>query len=301
MDLDSAADEWLSYLRVEKNYSINTTEAYASDLRQWLDYTEKNNIDPLNFQNKDVYAVLSVAINSSEPRNSTRARKLAVFRSFYRFVHKTGLVENDLMSSVNAPRLKRPLPHPVRGSEMDQLLEGDTGQMQFMQLRDKALWECAYSSGMRISELLSLDVSDIFDIDGIKNSVKIKGKGSKERIVFIGKQAAEALENYLNIRMNYSNKKSEELFINQRGSRLTRRGALYLLKLRSSLLNLGNDISPHSMRHSFATDLLNEGADIRVVQEMLGHASVSTTQNYTRVAKEKIRRIFTQSHPHARR
>jgi site-specific recombinase XerD len=163
-----------------------------------------------------------------------------------------------------------------------------------------------YSSGMRVSEVLNLRMSDVFTFDGdFCETIKVLGKGRKERIVFLGEKSLSALEQYLSVRNEVLANKNisieDQVFLNYAGGALTRKGAGYILKRRKMFLGEEGNISPHALRHSFATDLLNSGADIRLVQEMLGHSSVSTTQNYTKVAKEKLRNTFWQCHPHAKK
>lgn len=173
---------------------------------------------------------------------------------------------------------------------------------RFTTVRDKALWETIYSSGMRISEALSLRL-ELFSPEHIPDEIKVRGKGGKDRVVYLGAASRQALAEYLPFRADvlYRVKKTTTaLFINFKGTPLTRRGAYYLIKKRVEALGLDHRITPHSLRHSFATDLLNAGADIRHVQEMLGHASVSTTQNYTLVAKERLFDVYRKAHPHGR-
>ena len=176
-----------------------------------------------------------------------------------------------------------------------------------LEIRDIALWELAYSGGLRISEILGLNISNILELDDdlksqiIAKQIKIKGKGNKERMVFINTSSQKALKRYIDIRIQFTNIPSETaLFLNIRGTRLTRRGALFILKNRLNNLNLSTKYKPHSFRHSFATDLLNNGAEIRHIQEMLGHSSISTTQNYAHVAIDKLKETFMKCHPHAR-
>ena len=192
-------------------------------------------------------------------------------------------------------------------SLLEDSLDEKSKTTSYTQARDVALWETMYSSGLRISEILSLRPRDILESASdegiqIRDSVSVMGKGGKTRVVFIGGKAQDALKKYLVFRGELQKQaKTEALFLNARGGALTRRGANYILKKRLLRLNLPHNYSSHSLRHSFATDLLNHGADLRHIQEMLGHASISTTQHYTHVAVEKLKSVFWKAHPHARK
>ena len=188
---------------------------------------------------------------------------------------------------------------------MSILLEDSTKQNPFIQIRDKFLLEFLYSTGCRISEILLLNVFDIFDGSNVIEDIIVQGKGQKQRVVFMTQGAKDSFCEYFQFRKKYFSNQNqnileEPLFINLRGKRLTRRGSSYILQKRKEHLNLQSSLTLHSFRHSFATDILNEGVDIRKVQELLGHTSVSTTQNYTHIAKDRLFEIFRNSHPHAK-
>lgn len=292
--LDRFLDETASLRRL----SPNTVEAYGNDLAQWNEFLSQDGLDWKNVTQTEVYDFLSFEWKEKNTTRSTQARKLAALKQFYRFATREGEMEKNPLESIFSPKVKKPLPHPLRPGEMETLLEGDTGQSAFLQARDKALCELMYSTGLRVSELLSLKCDDIMTAGSVATELKVTGKGKKDRFVFIGEAAKTAIEEYLQLRASY---KHTALFLNGRGGPLTRRGVNYILKKRSALLDLSSEHSAHSLRHSFATDMLNMGADIRTVQEMLGHASISTTQNYTRVAKDRIRDTFRRCHPHSRK
>lgn len=297
--LDHALDLFLEHLVVEKAFSQHTIEAYGSDLSQWADYLESEELDWSKVEQKNVYSHISILHHEHEMARSSQARKIASIKAFYSYAWRAGWIAGNPMQKLRAPKYKRPLPRPLRPLELESMLEDDSGQDPWIQKRDRAILETMYSSGMRISELLSLNVEDVCDFQGaIYESVKVRGKGNKDRVVFLGKESKEALLVYLAVRNEKAN--TEALFVNHRGSRLSRRGAAYIMQKRKEQLGSDVPVTPHMLRHSFATDLLNAGADIRSVQEMLGHTSVSTTQNYTHVAKEKIRQTFWDCHPHAR-
>lgn len=303
IDIDSFIDEYLSYLSFEKNYAKNTIESYSRDLAQWADYLEKAELNFLTISQKQLTGFLAECLEKRNLEKISLARKTASIKSFYKYLEIKGHLAKNLLKDVKAPKYRRKLPRPVRPLDMEAFLEDETGQNKLIQIRDSALWELMYSSGMRISEILSLNVWDVFDSENrIYEEIKITGKGSKERIVFIGKTAALNLKKYYDARKVLQKDINEEaLFLNQKGGRLTRRGAAYIMRKRKNILKIDAEFTPHSMRHSFATDLMNGGADIRMVQDMLGHQSISTTQNYTAVAKEALQSAFRDCHPHAKK
>jgi len=296
------ATDFAEFLESEQNASANTREAYARDLGQWFAFLENEGIANAEISGEDVYAFIGSLKNRDQAlERRTQARKLSAIKSFFRFLERRKLISNNPTRSLKAARYKRLLPRPLRPLELEALLDDGVND-SFTGLRDKALWETIYSSGMRVSEALSLDISR-FSPDHVPEELTIMGKGSKARVVYLGRAARETLAEYLPVRADQlyrQAKTTKALFINAKGTALTRRGAHYLIKKRINLLGLDVRVSPHSLRHSFATDLLNAGADIRHVQEMLGHASVSTTQNYTQVAKERLFDVYRKAHPHGR-
>jgi len=309
--MDHLLDLFIEHLLYNRNSSENTIDAYSRDINEWFNYLEEKNLkwDALNY--KDIYGFLVYTHQEKEISNRTQARKAASIRSFYRFCFNQKIIDKDLLKGWKAPKYKRGLPKPIRPIELEKILEDDSSQDNMIQKRDIALWELMYSAGIRISEVLSLNINDVFDkaegTDGmIYDAIKVMGKGSKERVVFIGSKSAQAIKEYLVIREQLLEKLNLEdsedaLFLNMRGKRLSRRGANYVLQKRKKALGIHSNISAHSFRHSFATDLLNEGAGIREVQEMLGHSNVSTTQNYTYVAKDRLIEVFRNNHPHAKK
>jgi len=310
---EQVMEAFLGYLKYEKNVSINTQLAYENDISQFFDFLNRENILWNNVDSKIVYAFLGSRQDIRDIERSTLARKAACIKAFYHFLERKEYMEKSPVSKMRAPKYRRGLPKPLRPVELEKMLEDDSGQREFIQLRDKALLEMMYSSGMRISEILPLNTTDVFDFSGkIRDSVIITGKGGKQRVVFIGQYAREALNLYLSyLARMFSVKQTKTaglkpdfespLFVNFHGNRLSRHGAIYVMKKRKTLIKGDDRISPHAMRHTFATDMLNSGADIRIVQEMLGHSSISTTQNYTRVAREKLQNTFRNCHPHAKK
>ena len=293
--------EFLEFLEVQKGASENTIDAYSTDLRQWCHFVEKEMIEWENSDQKDLFGFIIWLQEQTGISRRTQARKISAVKALYQYLERTDQIEKNLIRKTRAPRYKRGLPKPIRPIELEELLEGETEQKKKIQVRDQALMELLYSSGMRISEALSLRVSDLCDESGgVHSECRVIGKGKKERIVFIGSRAKEVLKQYIAV---YRSKLHNEgpLFLNYNGRPLTRQGAVYILKQRRISRNIDQNVTPHSFRHSFATDMLNEGADIRMVQEMLGHTSVSTTQNYTRVALDRLKNTFWTAHPHAKK
>ena len=294
--LESSIDDYLASLQA-RGLSEATIEAYSIDLNQWAHLVEEESLDWTSPEEYHIYSYLKPI--DCHRSKKTMSRKMTVLKSFYGYLTKNEVLTKNPMAGKRGPKVRKGLPHPIVPGETEILLEHDTEQKDWIQLRDKALFEVIYSSGMRISEALSLIVNSVNNYGTIPGEVKIKGKGSKERIVFLGLQSKQALRSYL-LHAKTKTEPGYYLFQNFKGQKLTRRGALYILKRRAELCSLGK-ITPHDLRHTFATDLLNEGADLRHVQEMLGHSSISTTQNYTAVAKERLRKLYRDSHPHGKK
>ena len=294
---------FLNYLAVEKGFSENTTSAYQNDLYQLVDFIEeeaaKRGITPswAGF-NRD--GMMSYMLNLKE-RNyaaTTAARKVAAARSFFGFMVAESIIKTDPTENISSPSVGKALPKPISISQVRSLLEQPAKLSTAEAKRDKAMLELLYASGMRISELVSLNLGDV-DVDG--GYVRCFGKGHKERIIPIHEQAARVVREYTEeVRPKLARNKSEQaLFLNPRGERLTRQGFWQKLKEYARTANLDTQISPHTLRHSFATHMLSGGADLRSVQELLGHANISTTQVYTHLTTEHIRRTYEKSHPRA--
>gem|GEM_PF-253408 len=306
-DIATVIDFYLDHLLQIKNFSPHTIESYGNDLAQWSDFLNMNNIPWKEVVNFHLYSFLESLNASVERKKSTWSRKSSSVRAFYRFAQRQNFLEKNPLKDVSSIRYSRPLPHPVNPQDMAALLEDDTGQKEFIQKRDVAVLETLYSSGMRISEALELSCGDILDggqLEMIRPELTVLGKGKKSRVVFLGQYARNALVEYMKARIMIWPKidlQEEPLFINNKGKKITRQGIHFILQQRKKLLQISPNISAHSLRHSFATDMMNEGADLRKVQEMLGHARLSTTQLYTRVAKDRIRNVYRETHPHAKK
>ena len=298
-------ERFLDHLAVERGVAPNTQVAYKRDLRLYLAFlTDRGITDPTKVGERDI-AELLADLKESEYApgkrysSATVARVLAAIRGFHRFLVREGVSKADPAEPVGSPRVPRSLPRALSLEEVERLLAA-VPEDGTIAARDHAILELLYAAGLRISELTGLDVDDI-DLD--EATVRCIGKGSKERIVPLGRAAVEALRRYITqARPELARPVSgPATFLNARGTRLTRQGCWKLLKKHAARAELRRRISPHTLRHSFATHLLDGGADIRVVQELLGHASVSTTQVYTLVSRERIREVYESAHPRAKR
>ncbi len=300
---------FLEYIHFERGLSENTYLAYSSDLNSLNDYFTLKEIDWRLMDQKMIFDYLFFSSENKNLAKRSQARSMAVIKAFYKYAHQEKIIECNDIKGVRSPKHQRSLPKPIRPIDIETLLEDQTNAAQHINQRDQAMWELMYSAGLRISELLSLNITDVLDqscesMISIHESVVVQGKGKKDRTVFIGKEAQKALTFYLKDRSLFfprgANISQKALFLNAKGKPLSRRGAHYTLKKRLLSLGLPQNYSAHSLRHSFATDLLNDGANLRHIQEMLGHENISTTQNYTHIAKEKLREVFWRAHPHAR-
>jgi integrase/recombinase XerC len=310
--LQEAIDRFDRYLSVEKNLSTHTRDGYLTDLRQFeaflagaapgapkgtegqeVRYDGEIPLDPL------VIRSFLGSLYRVKYRKVSIARKVAALRSFYRFLLRQGVVAVNPAELVQQPRLEKYIPVVLSVDEMKALFEvkfaGDGPG-----LRDRAMIELFYSAGIRLSELTGLDLADIHLKEGL---VKVRGKGRKERIVPVGRPAREALEAYLEKRPSLAGDRTEEdrqaLFLSTRGKRMNPRGVARVLEKVVMESGIGRKISPHALRHTFATHLLDAGADLRSIQEMLGHTSLSTTQKYTSVSVSRLLEIYDKAHPRA--
>ncbi len=302
--LRDTINSFLNYLTVEKGFSENTVVAYRNDLYQLASFVEeeatRRGFTP-SWASFGRQGMLSYLLNLKE-RNyaaTTAARKVAAAKSFFSFMVAEGNIKDNPTLSVTSPRVGKSLPRPISISQVRRLLEQPTKLSTLEAKRDRAMLELLYASGMRVSELVSLNLGDI-DIDD--GSVRCFGKGHKERLIPIAPRSAVTVKEYLQeARPHLSHNDAElALFLNRRGYRLTRQGLWQILKGYAKSAELDKEITPHTLRHSFATHMLNGGADLRSVQELLGHANISTTQVYTHLTTEHVRRIYDKSHPRAK-
>lgn len=296
-------DEYLSYCAVERNLSSHTVQAYRRDLERYAQFLGTKRVSAVADIAPEMLAEFQIAIatgrdGAGKLTASSIARTTAAVRGFHRFAVRERWVGADITRGVTTPTAARKLPKALTIDEVERLI-GAADNTTTIGLRAKALVELLYSSGTRISEALALDVDDLSFDDQV---VLVRGKGNKQRLVPIGGHARAAIDAYLvqaRPMLATRGKGSPALFLNERGARLSRQSAWGDLEALAVIAKLEHKVSPHALRHSFATHLLNGGADIRVVQELLGHASVTTTQIYTKVSVEALRDIYTRAHPRA--
>lgn len=284
-------DKFLNYLKIEKNYSPHTLTNYERDLKELESFLE-NNFKNIDIKEIDYFILRKFLVFlSSQISKRSMARKISTLKSFFKFLVREGIIENNPAVSLIYPRQEKKLPTFLTEEEVDKLLESIKGE-DFITLRDKAILEFLYSCGARVSEVINLKKEDIDLIGGI---VKVKGKGKKERILPLGEPAIRAIRKYLDKRKD----NSSFLFVNYKGEKLSDRGVRLILEKYIKKLAFKFRVSPHTLRHSFATHLLNRGADLRSVQELLGHSSISTTQIYTHLSIDRLKKIYEKAHPRA--
>jgi integrase/recombinase XerD len=297
------------WLTVERGLAVNSLAAYRRDLRRYEHFLRSRGIDdPRSVSEATVSEYveylgrLPVADGDARLAPASIARGLVSVRSFHRFCASEGLLDSDPSEQVGAPRVPQGIPKALDEPEIDAILDSVVGNEPRAQ-RDRAILEVLYATGVRISELVGLDLGDIDLDDGV---ARVLGKGDKERVVPMGRAARSELRTYcadgrLALRSPRAPRRdADAVFLNARGGRLTRQGCWQLVRRAGERVGLGERLSPHILRHSCATHMLDHGADIRVVQELLGHASVSTTQVYTKVSPERLRAVYESAHPRAR-
>jgi tyrosine recombinase XerC len=296
--------DFLDYLTYEKNASINTVEAYRDDLESFVSFLSNDYLtlsrESLDLTTLDHLAIRSYLahLNRRQLSRSTTARHLSALRSFFRFLVREGVVSSNPARTVATPKKEKYLPAVLQSSDIAALFEQpDTSKP--LGLRDRAWLELLYASGLRVSELVGIDLEHM---ELRARLLRVRGKGSKERIVPFGSKAEEAIRAWLEVRgtlLRESHDEEEPLFVNHRGQRITTRSIARLLDKYVTAAALKSGISPHTLRHSFATHLLNAGADLRTIQELLGHVSLSTTQKYTHLNDWKLIEVYKKSHPKA--
>lgn len=285
-----------TYLKIEKNYSEHTLFAYLRDLKFFFEFCLKEEIDILSIDVLDIRAYFADLKATKNQDKRTQSRKLSSLRTFYKFLFREEKIGANPILQVSFPKTKKRLPKNFTPIETEDILDFEVEEKTpVLGKRDKAIVEVLYSTGLRVFELVGAKLSDLSEN---LTSLKVMGKRRKERFVFIGEEAKLALREYLEER---GSKGPEEIFLNQRGTKLTTRGIRYILAERRSVMGMEKAITPHKFRHTFATDLLNAGADIRAVQELLGHASLSSTQVYLSVSRDRLKEVYRNAHPHAKK
>jgi integrase/recombinase XerC len=291
-------DRYIQYLEAERNASPYTVRNYRADLADFFKFLTKKELTLLNEVDRHVLRDYLSHLVEGGIAKASIARKLSAIRSFFRYLVREEIIPKNPIEQVSSPKLDKRLPSFLTREEMERLLNAPDPSTPLGQ-RDRALLELLYASGLRVSELVSLTPEQI-DLES--NEIRVRGKGSKERMVLMGEPAAGALKKYLEegrIKLQ-GKKKSKALFLNRYGQRLPERSVQRLLEQHAIKAGIGKRVHPHMLRHTFATHLLDGGADLRVVQELLGHARLSSTQIYTHVTKGQARKVYLSAHPLAR-
>jgi len=284
-------EKFIRYLEIEKDYSKHTIVNYRLDLGDFKNFLGETALEKVDYLLLRKY-LATLKEKNHQPR--TIARKLSTLRSFFKFLTREGLIKTNPILILSSPKLDKHLPQFLTEGEVSKLIESAVpkNEKDERSLRDRAILETFYSTGIRISELVGLNLDDIDFIGGV---VKVRGKGKKERLAPIGDLAIKAIRTYLDKRK----KQSEVVFLNRSGRRITDRGVRNIVEKYINRTSIKHGVSAHTLRHSFATHLLNRGADLRSVQELLGHANLSTTQIYTHLTTERLKSVYDKAHPRA--
>ena len=289
--------DYLHYLKVERGLSENTIASYGIDLKLFLEYLRENEIPSFKQVNKEVIVNYMQAEKNNNKANSSILRSVSSLRKFFQYLAQEKIIEKDPKLLIDTPKKKQHLPQVLTKEEVEKLLHSpNTGQV--LGLRDRAMLELMYATGLRISEIINLKLEDLHLTMG---TLQTLGKGHKERIVPVGDEAIKWINRYLEEARPklLKQKRSNYLFLNFHGNNLTRQGVWKNLKAEVRKAGIQKNITPHTLRHSFATHILENGADLRIVQELLGHADISTTQIYTHLSNKQLADIYNRAHPRA--
>ena len=294
--MNTYVKEYTSFMTDKRHKSLNTVESYKRDVTQYISYLDGTGVTYISSTTKTTVLSYLLYLQKEGRASSTVSRTLASLRSYYLFMMQNGVVKSNPTSNLEAPHVEKKIPKILSGEEVELLLE-QPKNCDNKGIRDKAMLELLYATGIRVSELINLDVSDV---NVPMSFVRCKG-GKKERIIPMGHQAKDALENYINNVRKYMVKDENEtaLFVNCSGARLSRQGFWKLIKYYQHIAGIETDITPHTLRHSFAAHLLENGADLHSIQEMMGHADISSTQVYSRMMNSKIKDVYAKAHPRA--
>jgi len=289
--MEKYIEKFVRYMEIEKNYSPHTIVNYKIDLEGFNKFISGTDFEKIDYLSLRKYLAV---LKEKNLGSRTVGRRLSALRSFFKFLTREGYIKTNPILMLSSPKLEKHLPSFMSEEEVYKLIESAFARSDkdLLGLRDRAILEAFYSSGLRISELVGLNLDDIDFISGV---IKVRGKGKKERIVPIGETALVTIKKYLDKRKKQTN----ALFLNNNSRRITTRGVGYVLVKYLKAAGIRPGISAHTFRHSFATHLLNRGADLRTVQELLGHANLSTTQIYTHLTTEKLKSVYDKAHPHA--
>ena len=294
--MNTYVKEYTSFMTDIRHKSLNTVESYKRDVTQYISYLDGTGVTDISSTTKTTVLSYLLYLQKEGRASSTVSRTLASLRSYYLFMMQNGVVKSNPTSNLEAPHVEKKIPKILSGEEVELLLE-QPKNCDNKGIRDKAMLELLYATGIRVSERINLDVSDV---NVPMSFVRCKG-GKKERIIPMGHQAKDALENYINNVRKYMVKDENEtaLFVNCSGARLSRQGFWKLIKYYQHIAGIETDITPHTLRHSFAAHLLENGADLHSIQEMMGHADISSTQVYSRMMNSKIKDVYAKAHPRA--
>ena len=286
-------DAFIDHLWLEDGLSKNTLESYRADLTQFAHWLQQQQADLLQANQAHIQQYLAIKFPLSKPRSI--GRLIASMRRFYRYCLRENLIQIDPSLQIESPKLPRSLPKSLNEQEVEELLNAPDIN-QHIGLRDRAMLELLYASGLRVSELVTIKVNEVSTQDGV---VRVTGKGSKTRLVPMGEEAADWIVQYLKLARPaiLQKRMSDSLFVTNRATAMTRQAFWYLIKRYALQAGINKPMSPHVLRHAFATHLLNHGADLRVVQMLLGHSDISTTQIYTHVARERLKSLHSAHHP----
>lgn len=294
--MEVQVENFINFLERDKRLSLNTLQSYRRDIEQYTTYLREINATNISATNKTTVIAYLLHLQKKGRATSTISRNLASIRSFYQFLHKNKIIDLDPTSELESPKVEKKLPQILSTQEVELLLD-QPKCLDLKGIRDKAMLELLYATGIRVSELISLNLTDInLDLGFIKCN-----KGTRERSIPIGSISVAAVNEYLLKSRNFliQDANEEALFVNVNGKRLTRQGFWKIIKHYKNQANINKDITPHTLRHSFAAHLLENGADLRSIQEMLGHSDISSTQIYAQIAKNKIKEIYKKTHPRA--
>ncbi len=294
--MEALVQKFINFLERDKRLSLNTLQSYRRDIEQYITYLEGINLHNISNTNKTTVIAYLLHLQKKGRATSTISRNLASIRSFYQYAAKNKILDLDPTAELESPKVEKKLPQILSTQEVELLLE-QPKCVDLKGYRDKAMLELLYATGIRVSELISLNLSDVNAEMGF---IKCN-KGTRERMIPIGSIAVNALQEYLTKSRPLLIQKSDEkaLFVNINGKRLTRQGFWKIIKQYKNQAKINKDITPHTLRHSFAAHLLENGADLRSIQEMLGHSDISSTQIYAQIAKNKIKEIYKKTHPRA--
>ena len=293
--MDKDIKKFLKFIKVDKKLSKNTLESYQRDILQYKEYITENNINYVNVKNEDIINYLEY-LHTINKKSSTISRHLASIRLFYQYLAKSKIVKEDPTKGIQSPKIEKKAPSVLSSQEVSLLLDQPKGE-DLKSIRDKAMLEIAYATGMRVTEIISLNISDI---DLTNSSVTCKTE-NKQRIIPLGKMSLHALQEYMETaRLNMIKDDNEQaLFVNVNGKRLTRQGFWKIIKYYKEQAHISKEITPHVLRHSFATHLLQNGADLKSIQSMLGHSDISATQVYMQFQDDSLKNIYKKAHPRA--